>query len=278
MSKFAPFCSKARSGWKFGVSFAALLAWTLVPAAIAESQPDAPLPAGQGVSSSENYNQEMAKLIQYRQPYQYPNQGGYSPQKYPATQTSIWDHVAVEGGAGFTVPTGNTRTWQNTGYNIRFGAGWMFKPAIGLMAEYTFDGSNIPNSTLNRLSEPGGHVHIWSLTLDPILYIHPSGRLIPYVTGGGGFYRKVTTFTQPVFIGNECDFFYGCFPVYQNVTLSHFSSNQGGENIGAGAAWKLSDTGRAKIFAEVRFVHVDSPTKGGSGTSNMIPVTFGLRW
>lgn len=274
MSSFRSFSFKAR----VGISFLALLAWVVVPGAFAESQPDAPLPVQSGVSSSANYNQEMAKLIQDRPPYQNPNQGGYSPQKYPSYGTSVWDHLGVEFGGGFTVPTGNTRTWQNTGYNLRLGAGWMFNSAIGLMAEYAFDGSNIPNSTLQMLDEPGGHVHIWSLTLDPVLYIHPSGRLVPYVTGGGGFYRKVTTFTQPVFVGNYCDFFYGCYPVYQNVTLAHFSSNSGGENIGAGIAWKLSESGRAKVFAEARFVHVDSPTKGGSGTSNMIPITFGIRW
>lgn len=274
MSKIVSFCTETR----MGIACVALLAWVLVPVALAEPQPDAPSPVESGVSSSANYNQEMAELIQYRQPYQYPNQGGYSRQKYPSYGSSPWDHLGVEGGAGFTVPTGNTRTWQNTGYNIRFGAGWMFNQAIGLMAEYSFDGSNIPNSTLNQLDEPGGHVHIWSLTLDPIIYLHPSGRWDPYVTGGGGFYRKVTTFTQPVFVGNYCDFFYGCYPVYQNVTLAHFSSNSGGMNIGAGMAWKLSESGRAKVFAEARFVHVDSPTKGGSGTSNMIPVTFGIRW
>jgi hypothetical protein len=214
---------------------------------------------------------------------QYPNQGGYNRQGYSAPHNdSILSHLAIEAGGGFTAPVGNTTTWQSVGYNINLGGGWMFSDRFGVLAEYSFNGSNIPTNTLTNVGEPDGNVHVWGLTLDPIIYLKTSGRIGAYATGGGGFYRKLTTFTQPVYVGDYCDYFYGCYPQYQNVTLSHFSSNQGGVNIGAGATFKLNPDGKAKFYGEVRYVWVDSPrssaTAIGTGTVGMIPVTFGFRW
>jgi hypothetical protein len=230
-------------------------------------------------SSSAGEAQSMHTLVQD----QYPNQGGYSRQGYNGPRgNSVLDHLTIEAGGGFTAPLGNTSTWQTYGSDIGLGGGWMFTPKIGLLAEYNFNRSSIPTATLNNLGEPDGNVHIWSFTLDPIIYLKQSGRLGSYATGGGGFYRKLTSFTEPVFIGYYCDFFYGCFPEYQNVVLSHFSSNQGGVNIGLGGTYRLSPDGKAKIFAEVRYVFVDSPKTSasslGTGTVSMLPVNFGLRW
>ncbi|MDT7810948.1 MAG: hypothetical protein QOJ42_864, partial [Acidobacteriaceae bacterium] len=79
-----------------------------------------------------------------------------------------------------------------------------------------------------------------------------------------------------------CDYFYGCYPQYQNVTLSHFSSNQGGVNIGTGITFKPNESGKGKFYAEARYVWVNSPTSSpstiGTGSVNMFPVTFGFRW
>ncbi len=69
----------------------------------------------------------------------------------------------------------------------------MFNDRIGVLAEYNFNGANIPQNTLTNIGEPNGNVHVWSLTLDPIIYYKTSGHIGGYVTGGGGFYRKLTT-------------------------------------------------------------------------------------
>jgi hypothetical protein len=213
---------------------------------------------------------------------QYPNQGGYNKQGYNAHHNnSLTDHLAIEAGAGFNVPAGNTGTWQSVGYSIGLGGGWMFNDRLGVLAEYGFNHANIPQTTLTNVGEPNGNVHVWSLTLDPIIYYKTSGHIGGYVTGGGGFYRKLTSFTEPVFVGDFCNFF-GCFPQYQNSTLSHFSSNQGGLNIGTGVTFKPNPDGKLKLYAEARYVWVNSPpTTGnsvGTGTVGMFPVTFGFRW
>ena len=237
-------------------------------------------PAGfSQVSSSAANHQAFEALLQD----QYPNQGGYNRPSYNSHHyDTLTDHVALELGAGFNVPSGNTTTWQAVGYSINLGGGWMFNNKIGVLAEYTFNRANIPTNTLTNIGEPDGNVHVWSLGLEPIIYYKTSGHLGGYVIGGGGFYRKLTTFTEPVFLGYYCDYFYGCYPQYSNVTLSHFSSNQGGANFGTGVTFKPNADGKAKFYAEARYVWVNSPTNSasgiGTGTVNMFPVTFGFRW
>ncbi|MGB8538412.1 MAG: hypothetical protein WCD57_18465 [Acidobacteriaceae bacterium] len=230
------------------------------------------------VSSSAATHQAFEAALQD----QYPNQGGYNRSSYNSHHSdSLSDHIAVELGAGFNVPSGNTTTWQAVGYSINLGGGWMFNNRIGVLAEYTFNRANIPINTLTNINEPDGNVHVWSLGLEPIIYYKTGGHLGGYVIGGGGFYRKLTSFTEPVFLGDFCDFF-GCFPQFSNVTLSHFSSNQGGVNFGTGITFKPNADGKAKFYAEARYVWVDSPpataSHVGTGTVNMFPVTFGFRW
>jgi hypothetical protein len=230
-------------------------------------------------SSSAAYHDQMQTLAQD----QYPNQGGYNRQGYDTRhKDSFADHLAIELGAGFNVPAGNTGTWQTVGSSINLGGGWNFNSRLGMLAEYSFNRSSIPNNTLSNIGEPDGNVHVWSLTLDPIFYYKTSGHVGGYVTGGGGFYRKLTTFTQPVYVGDYCDYFYGCFPQYADITLSHFSSNQGGMNIGTGFTFKPNLDGKGKFFAEARYVWVDSPpstaSNVGTGTVGMFPVVFGFRW
>ena len=105
------------------------------------------------------------------------------------------------------MPVGNTKTWQNVGYSINLGGGWNFNDRFGVLAEYSFNRANIPQNTLTDVGEPNGNVHVWSLTLDPIFYYKTSGRIGGYVTGGGGFYRKLTSFTESVYEGDYCSYF-----------------------------------------------------------------------
>ena len=252
---------------RFALIVAALFSWLLVPSSFAQS------------SSSAEYHNDIQTLVQD----QYPNQGGYNRQGSNTHHSDSWlDHLAIEAGGGFIKPVGNTNKWQTVGFNINLGGGWNFNDRFGVLAEYSFNRSSIPSATLTNVGEPDGNVHLWSLGLAPIFYVKTTGHLGAYVTGGGGFYRKLTTFTQPVYVGDYCDYFYGCYPQYQNVTLSHFSSNQGGANLGAGVTYKLSPDGKAKFYGEVRYVWVDSPKSSasiiGTGTVGMIPVTFGFRW
>ncbi len=217
------------------------------------------------------------------------NSGGYGNGGYrqnPQYGQSRLQHLAIEAGAGFDAPIGNTKNSQTFGYNVKLGGGWNFSKQVGLLLEYEFNRTGIPNSVLaaNQAPDgtiPNGNVHMWGITLDPIFYFKNSGSWGGYVTGGGGFYRKLTSFTEPIYEGTICDYYYGCYPAYGSQTISHFSSNQGGLNIGAGFTHRLGE-GNAKLYGEARYLWINSPRSSGNtvgtGTVSMIPVTFGIRF
>jgi hypothetical protein len=238
------------------------------------------LPANAQSSSSA----ELGQSLLYRTAPAGQANGGYGNggyKQYPKYGEVGFHHLAIEAGAGFDAPVGNTKNVQTFGYNIRGGAGYNVNRHFGLLAEYEFHRSGIPNAVVAANQAPQGNVHIWGFSLDPVVYYKNTGGWGGYFTGGAGFYRKLTSFTQPVFEGNVCDYYYGCYPQYGNQVISHFSSNQAGLNIGTGLTHNIGEGG-AKVFAEARYLWLNSPkstaSSVGSGTVNMIPVSFGIRF
>jgi len=200
---------------------------------------------------------------------------------YPAYRSRL-DHLAFEAGAGLTSPIGNDTRFVTYGYNITAGAGWNFNSKFGALIEYQFNRDKIPGATLSLVGVPGGNVNTYSFTVDPIYNYAKFGKFGGYVTGGGGFFRKVTNYTSPQQT-TYCDPYYGCGYGYQNTTVGHFSSNQGGFNIGTGVTYAaFGDESRAKLYAELRYEWVDSPkataTMPGTGTETLLPLTIGVRF
>lgn len=190
----------------------------------------------------------------------------------------IASRLTFEGGGGFNAPIGNDQPFITWGGNFTVGGGLRFDRHFSLLAEYQFMDNKLPGSLIADAGAQGGHAHIWSLTLDPVIDLFPARRNDVYFTGGGGFYRKVTSFTDPVQV-EEC--YYFCYVGTENVVVSHFSSNQGGANIGIGFTHKLGSDDRMKAFAEARYLWIDTPPVGeqdGLGKTELLPVTFGIRW
>ena len=208
--------------------------------------------------------------------------GGQSYQAYGSNNGFV-NHLTFEGGGGFNAPIGNDTPFITWGGNVNLGGGFRFNNRLSLLAEYQFIDDKLPGSLIAEANAQGGDAHIWSFTLDPVLDLFPKHKDDLYLTGGGGFYRKLTSFTDP----EEtiiCGYF--CYPGYENVIVSHFSSNQGGLNLGLGITRRLGspDMGgdeRLKLFAEARYIWIDTPkigTTDGLGRTELLPVTLGLRW
>jgi hypothetical protein len=257
---------------------------------VAVSTAFAQAPATSQYSSSADSSSDLAinqglEVLSYHSQDSGQNSGGYGNggyHQYPKYGQQGFHHIAVEAGAGFGVSLANTGKTQTSGYNIKLGGGWNFNRYFGVLLEYEFNRNGIPDSVLRAVGAPDGHVHLWGFGLDPIVYYKTTGSWGGYVTGGAGFTRKVTSFTATVFTGQYvCDFYGYCYPDYATIDLGHFSSNQVGLNIGTGVTHNIGDGG-AKIYAEARYLWVNSPTSTeghpGSGTVSMIPVTFGVRF
>ncbi len=203
-----------------------------------------------------------------------PQYGGGQNGANRSAYQSRWDRLAVEAGGGFTAPLGNSSGDLTWGWNFRGGLGYNVNKKFAVLAEYEFDHNKIPAAILEQVGTPGGNVHTWSLTLDPEWKYKTDGNWGGYIIGGGGFYRQLTSFTEPVLAqGIYCNFFY-CYPIYYetNVVVSHYSSNQGGLNIGTGLTF--GSWNQAKFYAEARYEWLATP----GHSTQIVPVTFGIRW
>lgn len=202
---------------------------------------------------------------------------------------SIWSNFAFEVGGGFNAPESSSITY---GGNFTIGGGVNFNKHLTGLIEYQFIDDKLPGALIAETdgAATGGHAHIWSFTMDPVVDLFPKASNDLYATGGGGFYRKVTSFTFPQ-ATEFCSYFY-CGIGYVPGTVGHFSSNQGGWSIGGGYIHRMGGiygTSKMKLFAEVRYLDVLSPAIIGKSANGlppvtikadtmMIPVTLGVRW
>ena len=111
------------------------------------------------------------------------------------------------------------------------------------------------NSTqLTNVGFPGGNVHIWDFTLDPIVHVTPHKPVDFYLSGGIGVYHRTQDFTAPTTSTfTAFDPFFGFYNVGIPTTaiLSSNSVVKPGVNVGGGIAF--GSRWRAKFYAEARY-------------------------
>jgi hypothetical protein len=196
--------------------------------------------------------------------------------------------LAFEFGGGFNAPAGD-KAYITWGGQFIAGGGIHVSKYLSVLAEYQFIDDKLPGAIIAEAEAQGGYAHIWSLTVDPVVDLFPKSANDLYVTGGGGFYRKLSSFTDPE---EEEVCYYFCSVETANAVVSHFSSNQGGFNIGGGYQRRVGGMygdGKTKLFAEVRYLDVLTPAVTGISPSGMgvvtipadtklLPITLGVRW
>ena len=227
--------------------------------------------------------------------------------------SSNFSHLAIEAGGGFTAPIGNAAsggfssligdgqrygsiTW---GGNFLVGAGWNFTKRFTVLGEYQYDSNKIPGRTLaavynsdstfaqSGITQLNGSVHTQSVTAEPMYYYlqNDKSKIGAYVIGGGGYYHKSTNFTTPVESYGGYYGFGGGGLV--NAPVIDFSDNAVGANLGTGVTFKpLGEYSQFKLFAEARYVFVDTPSfnpnslsgQPHTGTEELVPVTVGIRF
>ena len=198
---------------------------------------------------------------------------------------SILHSWTFEASGGFNAPISSSVTF---GGQFTGGAGLNFNKYLGALIEYQFLDDKLPGYLIAEAGANGGYAHIWSFTIDPVVDLMPKKSNDVYITGGGGFYRKVTSFTDP----EETEYcYYFCEIGTTNAVVGHFSSNQGGINIGAGFQHRIGSMygdSNTKLFVEARYVDVFSPAVTGSANglgvtsvaanTQIIPVSVGVRF
>src|SRR6202171_6468272 len=107
---------------------------------------------------------------------------------------------AVEGGAGYSPLVGDISSRLDNGWHVTFGGGVNFTSYFSTTLDYTYNGYGVSRKVLTEANVPDGHAHMWSITLNPRLRLHPRSKLDPYIVGGVGYYRRTVEFTRPVLV------------------------------------------------------------------------------
>ena len=233
-----------------------------------------------------------------------------------------FSHFTFELGGGFTAPIGNDVNGGFTtifgdgsrygtvtyGGNLLVGAGWNFTKKFAVLGELSYNANKIPGHTLsalyaiednssviengsglaaNGIPNFGGNVHTFGYTAEPIFYYYNNDKhkYAGYIIGGVGLYHRSVNFTAPTVTQS----FYGSFQ--SNQTFVSSTDNSIGYNLGTGVTFKpLGEYSHLKLFAEARYVFVNSPretqadlantnsTVLHTGTEELIPISFGIRF
>jgi hypothetical protein len=213
-----------------------------------------------------------------------------------------WKHyvgsrLAFEAGAGFNGPVGNDTSQSGVvasssipvitwGGNFNLGGGLRFSNRLSALLEYQFMDDKLPAALISAINNAtggtagitAGNTHINSITGSPVVDLFPKKSNGVYLVGGFGWYHKSTNFQTPELAIS----YYGEY--YENVTVASFTSSQWGGNLGAGLYHRvggLYGDSHTQLFAEARytFIHTPPPSQAnGLGTTEVIPVTFGVRF
>lgn len=184
-------------------------------------------------------------------------------------------HFAFDVGAGFTTPVGATGRYMDMGWNAGGGLGWNFNSSVGALIDLNYNQMGINSSTLQGIGVPGGDVHVFSATLDPIVHLMPHSKVDVYVTAGGGIYHRTQEFTQSgvANVGGYNPFFgFYSYGVPTTQILASYTVNKPGIDAGMGIAFGSKWHG--KFFAEAKYDRIFM----NNYHTDYVPVTFGFRW
>jgi hypothetical protein len=134
----------------------------------------------------------------------------------------------------------------------------------------------INSATKAALQTPGASARQYAWTFNPIVHVPLGSKFGGYIIGGGGWYHRSGETTTPG-VGVICDpywsWWFGCTIGSVDIITGSKSDNAFGGNIGGGLTYRLGES-HVKFYTEVRYHHVSYDKI----STNLIPVTFGIRW
>jgi hypothetical protein len=180
----------------------------------------------------------------------------------------------IGGGIGF--PQGELSNFANAGGNFVVGGGYNFNRYFSTNGEFMWHDLPINSGTKEALQTPNAAARQYALSFDPMVHSSFSHKLGGYVIGGIGWYHRSGETTTPG-LAVICDpywsWWFGCTIGEVQVITGSTSADAFGENIGGGVTYRLGESG-IKFYTEVRYHHASYHKV----STNIVPLTFGIRW
>jgi hypothetical protein len=116
---------------------------------------------------------------------------------------AISGHAQIEGvrpvfhiGGGPTLTTNHLNNYVKNGFNFTGGGGIRAWRGVELLGEFNYNELGVQDQVIQTLQVPDGNARIYSVTGN-LRFPLSTGRVRPYVIGGGGWYRRTVEFTEP---------------------------------------------------------------------------------
>lgn len=258
----------------FRVVLALFLTTILAGATVAHAQqtPAEPPPPQQQPTTAPPQPESQQSSIQEASP----------EETTPGRKTKVKDYKSwtynVGGGASFV--RGATENFVRSGGGVAAaGVARNYSKYFGLRLDFQWDNLPLRNSALQLAQAPGATSHVYTLSLDPIINIGLTKTWGGYVLGGPTYYYRSGKLDSSTAIpGSACTPFFAWWGTCSGVSIPvsgkflSASENQFGENFGGGVTFKIRPN--IAIYGEWRLLH----GKGGSTTTDLRPITVGVRW
>lgn len=208
---------------------------------------------------------------------------------YAQNDVSYPFNVHIGGGIG--VPLNPTANLAGISGTFQIGAGPNLSKHSSIVGEFMWDGLSPTQSALAPILNPliaagspsnvTASANLYTLTANYAYHLE-GNRYGFYVIGGGGwYYRHISLNNNTVAPGTVCQpvwnyWGYECVNgfVSTQTTLASRGVSSGGVNGGGGITINMGAQG-TKFYIEARYHY--SP-QGGRVSTQVVPVTFGLRW
>jgi opacity protein-like surface antigen len=206
--------------------------------------------------------------------------------------------VDVNIGAGYTSTLSDIKNYLGGGYNFNLGITVWATPAVGVQAEYGFNGLGEKQVDLPVSDTPAGvttnkpffgDMNMQYGDFNLVVRSPREGAAQPYLIAGVGVYYRPMKITTPSvgYVPGYCNpWWYYCVPggyVPVDAIIGSRSSTDFGMDVGGGLNLKLGTS--AAFYAEARYHYIWGPSFQNSltGTTQkangqFIPITFGVRF
>jgi opacity protein-like surface antigen len=201
----------------------------------------------------------------------------------PAHSQPLYNHKGTFFiGGGINSPIGETNPYLNSSGSFSFGGGRNLNQANALLVEYTHHWLAVDPEVIDRAQNDSTtfenvHASLWSITLNLVHRFHADSDIVPWLTLGGGYYKRNILLTQnaliyyPPIYDPWWGWIDGGWGPGEAITGQHTSTGFG-FNVGGGI--DLAMEGGTAIFLEARY-HM-AFMEGVD--MQLIPVMAGVRW
>jgi hypothetical protein len=200
----------------------------------------------------------------------------------PASAGNYYHKGTFAAAGGVNFPVGQTADYLTSSGTLYFGGGRNLNESTALQVEWTHNWLEFDQAVLERAQSDSvhfddTHASTWSVTLNLMKRINPKKDIVPWLTGGMGFYKRNIQITQYqwVYFPPLWDPWWGWVDggwAPGEVIAGNREASGFGFNVGFGFDAQID--GGASLFLDVRYHHAYL-----DGVDvELVPVMAGIRW